>query len=33
MISKDELKSSDFFKNYLYFKNVFNNGLAEVLSE
>ena len=33
MTSKNESKSSDLFENYLYLKNVFNNNLAEVLSE
>ena len=31
--SKDESKSSDLFENYLYIKNIFDNDLAEVLSE
>ena len=31
MTSKDELKSSDLFEDYLYLKNVFDNNLAEVL--
>ena len=31
--SKDESKSSDLLEDYLYLKNVFNNDLAEVLSE
>ena len=31
MTSKDELKSSDLFENYLYLKNVFDNDLTEVL--
>ena len=33
VMSKDESKSSDLFEDYLYLKNVFNNDLAEVLSE
>ena len=33
MILKNESKSSDFFEDYLYLKNVFNNDLAEVLFE
>ena len=33
MISKNKSKSSDFSKNYLYLKNVFDNDLAEVLFE
>ena len=33
MILKNKSKSSDFFENYLYLKNVFDNDLAEVLFE
>ena len=32
-MSKDESKSSDLSEDYLYLKNVFDNDLAEVLSE
>ena len=31
--SKDRSKSSDLLENYLYLKNIFDNDLAEVLSE
>ena len=33
MTLKDESKSFDLFEDYLYLKNVFDNDLAEVLSE
>ena len=33
MTSKNESKSSDLSEDYLYLKNVFDNDLAEVLSE
>ena len=33
MTSKNESKSSDFSEDYLYLKNVFNDDLAEVISE
>ena len=33
MTSKNESKSFDLSEDYLYLKNVFDNDLAEVLSE
>ena len=33
MTSKNELKLSDLFENYLYLKNIFDNNLAEILLE
>ena len=33
VMSKDKLKSSNFFEDYLYLKNVFDNDLTEILSK